>query len=112
LIYRNDPGGRFLFAPVDSPRFRKDVAPHFSEKVIPDSIILLRNGKIFTRSGAALRIAAGMRFPWPVFAVFILVPPFLRDPIYDLVARNRYRWFGKRDSCFLPPPEMNERFVE
>jgi predicted DCC family thiol-disulfide oxidoreductase YuxK len=54
------------------------------------------NGKMYDRSAAVLNIARHLRFPWPVLAVFLLVPQFLRDPVYDLVARNRKRWFGAR----------------
>lgn len=111
LIYRNDPNGKFLFSAVDSALFRKKVLPRLQGTVIPDSVILLKGGRIHTRSGAALRIAAGMRFPWPLFTIFFVVPPFLRNRVYDLVAANRFKWFGKRDTCFLPDPEMKQRFV-
>ncbi|MCB9890103.1 MAG: DUF393 domain-containing protein [Planctomycetes bacterium] len=66
----------------------------------------------YRRSDAALRIAARLRFPWPCFAVFLIVPTFLRDPVYRLVARYRYRWFGKVASTGLPVPDAPERFVD
>ena len=79
---------------------------------LPDSIVLIDEGRLFTRSTAALRIARRLRFPWPLLYGLIVVPRPLRDFLYDWVARNRYRWFGKRDSCMLPTPELRARFLE
>ena len=76
-----------------------------------DSVILYRNGRLYTRSSAALRIAAHLRFPWPLAALFLAVPRGIRDAIYDWIARNRYRWFGKRETCFLPDGGMKNRFL-
>jgi predicted DCC family thiol-disulfide oxidoreductase YuxK len=53
-----------------------------------------------------------LRFPMPLLAVGFLLPPFIRDGIYNWIARNRYRWFGKRESCFMPDGELRERFLE
>ena len=66
---------------------------------------------MYTRSTAALRIARRLRFPWPLLYAFILVPRPLRDMIYDFIARNRYQWFGKRDTCMMPSPELRARFL-
>ena len=78
---------------------------------VPDSVILYRNGRLYTRSSAALRIAAHLRFPWPMAVIFLAVPRVIRDAIYDWIARNRYRWFGKRETCFLPDGGMKKRFL-
>lgn len=79
---------------------------------LPDSIVLLQNGKVRARSSAALAIARGIRWPWPLLAVFWLVPYPLRDFIYDWVARNRLRWFGRREECWIPTPELRARFLD
>jgi len=76
-----------------------------------DSAVLIDNGHVYTRSTCALRALRYLRFPWPLLYGLIIVPPFIRDAIYDVVARNRYDWFGKMDACPLPPPEQREQFL-
>ncbi|MCA1746153.1 MAG: DCC1-like thiol-disulfide oxidoreductase family protein, partial [Bacteroidales bacterium] len=78
----------------------------------PGSVVLYRRGKVYLRSAAALRIAMSLRFPMPLLAAGFLFPPFIRNGIYDWIARNRYRWFGKRENCFLPDGGLRERFLE
>ncbi len=67
-----------------------------------DTVLFWMEGKLYSRSTAALRIAMKLRFPWPLLGVFLLVPRFIRDPVYNFVARNRVRWFGRRHTCYLP----------
>jgi predicted DCC family thiol-disulfide oxidoreductase YuxK len=108
FILARDPQGRFRFASLQSDvarRLLKGDGP-------PETIVLIEAGKIYAKSTAALRIARGLRFPWPLFYGLAVVPLFLRDLVYDWVARNRYRWFGKRDTCMLPTPETRGRFLE
>lgn len=108
LILRNDPRKKFHFASIGSEIYHQNLKELKLEAAdLPDSIILLKNNRIYTRSTAALRIAARLRFPWPLLSILYILPRFLRDPLYDLVARKRYRWFGKREICFVP----GERFL-
>ena len=79
---------------------------------MPDSIVLVDDGRLYVRSTAALRIARRLRFPWPILWVFMAVPRPLRDWVYDVIARHRYGWFGKRDSCMVPTKEIRDRFLE
>lgn len=72
---------------------------------------LIEDGVVYTKSTAALRVARRMRFPWPMAYVFIVVPPVLRDFVYNWIARNRLRWFGQRDTCRLPSAEEASRFL-
>ena len=65
-----------------------------------------------SKSTAALRIAKRLDGLWPLLAVFLVVPRFLRDAVYDWIGRHRYRWFGKRDACWVPHPGLSERFLE
>lgn len=76
------------------------------------TLILLSKGKCFTRSTAALRIAKELSFPYNLSFAFIIVPPFFRNLFYDIVSRNRYRWFGKKDACRIPSPEERAKFIE
>lgn len=75
------------------------------------SIILVENNKAYSRSTAALHIARRLDGAWKILYIGILFPKFLRDSIYDWVAKNRYRWFGKKEECMIPSPAMRERFL-
>lgn len=76
-----------------------------------NSLVLIENGKVFYKSSAALRIAKKLDGAWPLLFSFILVPTFVRDPVYNWIANNRYRWFGKGNSCRLPTPAEAKRFI-
>ena len=78
----------------------------------PGSLILIDGQRVWVRSSAALRIARRLRWPWPLLAAFLIVPPFLRDLPYRLIARTRYRFFGMRSVCSLPSSAQRERFLD
>lgn len=77
----------------------------------PDTIVLVDQGEAWTHSNAALRIAQRLTFPWSWLIVGMVVPRPLRDLVYRFIARNRYRWFGKSDTCRIPTPELRARFL-
>ena len=77
-----------------------------------NSFILLQNATIYTKSTAALMVARQLSAPWSLLYFFIIVPPFIRDGIYKMVANNRYKWFGKKDTCFTPTPGLRTRFLD
>lgn len=111
FIIARDPKSRFRFAALDSDAARDVLRDRVVSEPLPDSIVLVDSTGVFTRSTAALRIARRLRFPWPIAAVFLLIPSPLRDAVYDFIARRRYRWFGKRDLCWMPTPELQSRFL-
>ena len=74
--------------------------------------VYLRRGRILTRSTAALYILKDLGGLWALCFAFIVVPPFIRDAVYHWVSRNRYQWFGRRESCMLPTPELRARFID
>lgn len=76
-----------------------------------DSLVLVEGGKIFFRSTAALKIAKNLSGLWPIFYPLIILPAWLRDPVYDWIGKNRYSWFGKKSTCRLPTPEEKEKFL-
>ena len=76
-----------------------------------NSFVLLENGTVYQQSTAALRVAKQLGGLWPVLYGFIIVPSFIRDAVYNYVAKNRYKWFGKQDTCMLPTPELKARFL-
>lgn len=110
FILRRDPAGRFHFAALQSAAGRQALAAAGVTGPLPDSIVLVSEGGIAVKSTAALRITRGLRWPWPLLAVFWLVPFPLRDLVYDWIARHRYRWFGKNKACLVPRPEWRARF--
>ncbi|HUF08347.1 MAG TPA: thiol-disulfide oxidoreductase DCC family protein [Rhodothermales bacterium] len=110
FVILRDPAGVFRFAPLESDAAARAMVDR-TMLASSDSIILLRDGRFYTRSGAVLRIVRRLRWPWPVLSALLIIPGFIRDFVYDLVARNRYRWFGRRDECMIPTPEMRDRFL-
>jgi predicted DCC family thiol-disulfide oxidoreductase YuxK len=108
FILARDPAARFQFASLQSEAARRLLGENAPE----ETIVLREGGKIYSQSTAALRIARELRFPWPLLYAFIVVPRPLRDAIYDWVARHRYQWFGKREVCMVPMPEVRGRFLE
>lgn len=115
FVIARDPHARFRFAALQSDAARRacaEVGATPPTAVDPDTIIVIVNGRALERSDAALAIAARLPFPWPIFGVFRILPRALRDWLYRFVAKNRYRWFGKSDTCMVPTPELRARFLE
>jgi predicted DCC family thiol-disulfide oxidoreductase YuxK len=111
FIIRRDPRGLFHFTALQSDAARSLLANRELNTSESDSILLLENGQLYSSSTAALRIARRLK-GWPrLTSVFLIVPSVLRDPLYRLLARNRYRWFGKQDACMLPSPDVRARFL-
>ena len=111
FIIKRDPHARIRFAALQSDAAKNLLRSINAAESQPDSMILLENGRVHTRSTAALRIAKSLRFPWPIMYVFVIVPRPLRNWMYDFIAARRYRWFGKRETCMLPTPELQSRFL-
>lgn len=112
FVIARDPGARFRFASLQSAAGQAELARHGHGDVGSDSIVLVRGGRVWLRTSAVLRIAAGLRLPWPLLAVFLLVPPPLRDFFYKAFAARRYRWFGRVQQCLRPTPELRARFLD
>jgi predicted DCC family thiol-disulfide oxidoreductase YuxK len=112
LVMRNDADAVFRFGSLQSEAAERILEPYGRDPDLLGSIILVETDGVYRESAAALRIARRMDGAWPLLYVFIIVPPFIRDAVYRWIARNRYRWFGKRDTCRLPTPEERDRFIE
>ena len=111
FVIARDPAARFRFAALQSPPAAALLRAAGVTAPLPDSIVLVADGRAYLRSAAALRILRGLRFPWPLAFAFIVVPPFVRDRVYDAIAAHRYRWFGRRESCMVPTPDLARRFL-
>lgn len=112
FIIKRDKHKRFLYASLQSDAAR-DILLQFKIKNSNlDSIILLENGKFYQKSTAILKIAKQLNGLWKLNYGFLIIPKLMRDFIYDIIAKNRYKWFGKRETCMLPTGDMKLRFLE
>lgn len=111
FIIDKDNKHMFKFSSLQS-LFGKETLRKFNLPVETFSSLILTDGNAYyTHSSAALRIARHLSFPYNLLYILIIVPPFIRNYLYDIVARNRYKWFGKRDSCRLPSNEERDKFI-
>lgn len=111
-IIARDRRGLFRFAPLQSPAGERLQREHGLDPTALDTLVLIEGGgRVYRKSGAALRVLRRLRRPWPFLFVLIAVPAFIRDFAYDFFARRRYRWFGRKDECMVPAPEVRERFL-
>ena len=111
FIIDRDSKGIFKFAALQS-EIGQELLKKFSLKTRDfDSIVALEGDKVYQKSDAALEIARKIDGIWKIFYIFKIIPAFLRNPVYDLIARNRYRFFGRTDACRIPTPELKARFL-
>lgn len=115
FILKRDPAARFRFATLQSETGQQLLRELGLPSDYRDSFLLLEpagaNWRPRQKTSAALQVARQLRQPWPCCVLFLLVPAVLRDPVYDWVGRNRYRWFGRRALCAAPEPAWAERFL-
>ena len=112
FVIKRDKKELFNFASLQSDFAKQLFKKHgFNVKSL-DSIILYEDGKFYWQSDAALKIARHLSGLWPLLYGFIILPGFIRDNVYNFIAENRYKWFGKKDHCELPAPGMKERFLD
>ncbi|MBK7939031.1 MAG: thiol-disulfide oxidoreductase DCC family protein [Lewinellaceae bacterium] len=110
-VLKRDKNAVFRFAALQSATGRALLRSAGLSPENFDSVVLFDGDRVFTRSDAALEIARRMGGFWSWLAVFRVVPRPLRNAVYDWIARRRYRWFGKTESCMIPQPEWADRFV-
>ncbi|MGY5351387.1 thiol-disulfide oxidoreductase DCC family protein [Wenyingzhuangia sp. IMCC45533] len=111
LIIKNDQRNLFKFSTLQSP-----LAQFYLKKQVPnlskiDSIILVTSNKIYTKSSAALIIAKHLKGGYPLLYIFYIIPKPIRDFVYDFIAKNRYKWFGKKEHCMIPTKELKNKFL-
>lgn len=111
FIIKRDPSKRFEFASLQSNIAKERLESKGTFETL-ETIVLIQKDRILFRSDAALEIARNLSGLWPVFYIFKVVPRFIRDGVYNWIARNRYRFFGKRDTCMIPTPELKSRFID
>ncbi|MGD9627684.1 MAG: thiol-disulfide oxidoreductase DCC family protein [Pyrinomonadaceae bacterium] len=111
FVIARDKAGYFKFAPLQSEIGEELSTRHGIDKIETDSVIVIENERVYTHSSAALRIARHLDGIWSWAYVFVIVPKPIRDLLYRLFARNRYRLFGRQDACMMPTPDVRARFM-
>lgn len=111
FILKRDKENKFLFASLQSAYGQKILTRFNLPADNFNSFILYQDGKIFFKSTGALKMFSQLK-GWKWVKLFWLVPKFIRDWIYGIIAKNRYKWFGKKEECWLPTPELKERFLD
>jgi predicted DCC family thiol-disulfide oxidoreductase YuxK len=111
FVIDRDPDSYFKFSASQAEAAQPILENYGITDDAVNTVFLIEDGFLHRRSDAALRIARRLTFPWPLLFGLVFIPRFLRDPVYNLIAKNRYRWFGKREKCRVPTPELESRFL-
>jgi len=112
FLLRFDTRGRYRFAAMQGAQGRALLQAHGLDPEDPTSFLLLDAGRVWTDTDAIIRVLTGLGGAWRLLGVLRWVPRGLRDHGYRALARNRYRWFGRHGTCFLPTPEQAVRFLD
>ena len=111
FIIQQDKKKVFRFAALQSEAGQRLLKEHNLPTKEFESFVLIDNGKVYQKSSAGLKVYGKLPWHWKWTQAFWLVPKAIRDGVYDLVARNRYKWFGKKEACMVPTPERRSRFL-
>lgn len=111
FIIDRDKDMAFKYAALQSSYATELLRPKGVDVSRLESIVLYQNGKVYTKSSAALKIARQLSGAWPIFYGLMILPKFIRDFFYNIIAKNRYKWFGKKNECRIPTPELKDLFV-
>jgi predicted DCC family thiol-disulfide oxidoreductase YuxK len=111
FIIKRDSAGYFKFTSLQSETGQTLLKKHHLNTDL-NSFVLIENETAYVKSSAALRVCSKLSGVWLILSIFRILPPFIRDLGYDYVAKNRYKWFGKKESCMLPLPEWKQRFLD
>tara|TARA_R110002072_G_scaffold301557_3_gene481545 strand:- start:3470 stop:3874 length:405 start_codon:yes stop_codon:yes gene_type:complete len=111
FIIKRDKKDVFRFAAIQSDEGRELIKKHKIDTSKVDSILLIDGERYFSKSTAALKIARHLSGGYPLLYGFMILPRFFRNWVYDIIARNRYKWFGKKESCMIPTPELKSKFL-
>ncbi len=111
FVIRHDARGHFRLASLQSPAAHRVLHDAGVTGPLPDSLVLVDEAGVHVRSTAVLRLARRLDWPWRLAAAFLLVPRPVRDAVYTVVARYRYRWFGCQNECLVPAPHLRDRFL-
>jgi predicted DCC family thiol-disulfide oxidoreductase YuxK len=113
FVIKHDNKGQFLFAPLQSENGKNVTeAVRAAYGAAPDSVVLYADGKYYIKADAVLQIVKRLGGTWRLLLAARILPKALRNWLYDMVARNRYRWFGRKQECMVPTPQLKSRFLQ
>ncbi|WGD34487.1 thiol-disulfide oxidoreductase DCC family protein [Olleya sp. YS] len=113
FVIKHDKKNVFMFAPLQGEVGQQIINHYNLDTSNTDSILLYsKDTGLKIKSTAALHIAKHLGFPSNVIAVFLIIPKFIRDWVYDFVAKNRYKWYGKQEACMIPTPDLKAKFLD
>ena len=107
---RNDKKAKLKFAPLQSETGQRLIR-EYKSPLTADTVIFINKGEAYTYANAAIRICRYLDWPARLLYAFIIVPSFISQPLYKWFAKHRYKWFGEKDTCMVPSPEIKERFL-
>lgn len=111
VVIKHDKKDVFRFSAIQSAVGVQMASEYGIDISKTDSILLIDKDKIYAKSTAALKIARHLSSGYPLLYGFMIVPNFIRNWVYDIIAKNRYKWFGRKDSCMIPTPELKNKFL-
>jgi predicted DCC family thiol-disulfide oxidoreductase YuxK len=111
-VIKRDPDGYFHFSSLQSDFARSFFESRGSDLNDLNSVILYNKGRFYKNSDVSLEVFKQLKFPWSLLYPFKVIPRIIRDSIYQWIAKNRYRWFGKKEQCMIPTPELQSRFLD
>ncbi|MEY4530875.1 MAG: hypothetical protein RLZZ156_1596 [Deinococcota bacterium] len=110
-VIRQDAQQHVQFAALQSETAKLKLGAFSIDLEKLESLVFLEDGVVYTHSDAALRLARVLGSPWSWVGILVFAPKFIRDAVYRFIAKNRYAWFGKQESCMMPTPELKKRFL-
>ena len=111
FVIKRNSKSNIIFCQIQSESGQKLLHEYNLQNMGLNSMVLIYHDKAYIKSSAALRIATLIDKPWPLMAIFLIVPVFIRHAVYDFIGKHRYTWFGKRDKCWVPDEKNRERFL-
>ena len=111
FVIKRDKKDQFRFGALQEEPGKSLLEKYHIDPKKTDSIVLIENERAYIKSTAALRVSRKLGGLYPLAYGFIIIPEFIRNWVYDIVARNRYKWYGKKDSCMIPTPELKQKFL-
>jgi predicted DCC family thiol-disulfide oxidoreductase YuxK len=111
FVLKYDKQKLFRFASLQSTAGQRLLKEYHLSETVFNSFVLIKNNKTYLKSTAALMVAKELTGIIKILYIFIIVPAFIRNGIYNVIAKNRYKWFGKQDSCMMPTPDLQSRFL-
>ena len=111
FVIKRDKNNLIQFSPLQTEIAHELLARHKLPTEDMKSFIFIEEGKSYTQSTAALKVCKYLTGLWPLLYSFIIIPHFIRDGIYKWIAKNRYKWFGQKNECMIPTPELQAKFL-